>query len=43
VEAGAEVVLVVTGRRPRSRVDGGHVTTIGPDAGDVLAALGLRS
>jgi threonine synthase len=43
LEAGAEVVLVVTGRRPRSRVDGPHVTTIDPDAGDVLSALGLGS
>lgn len=43
IEAGAEVVLVVTGRQPSSRVGGPHVTTIGPDAGDVLAALGLRS
>jgi len=43
LEAGAEVVLVVTGRRPRSTVDGPHVTTVDPDARDVLAALGLRS
>jgi threonine synthase len=43
LEAGSQVVLVVTGRRPRSTVDGPHVTTIDPDAGDVLAALGLDS
>jgi threonine synthase len=43
IEAGAHVVLVITGRRPRSRVDGPHVRTIDPDASDVLAALGLDS
>jgi threonine synthase len=43
LEAGSEVVLVVTGRQPRSRVEGPHVTTVDPDAGDVLSALGLAS
>jgi threonine synthase len=43
LEAGSEVVLVVTGRQPGSRVDGSHVRTIDADAGDVLAALGLAS
>jgi len=43
IEAGSRVVLVVTGRRPRSRVEGPHVRTIDPDAADVLAALGLDS
>ncbi len=43
IEAGSQVVLVVTGRRPRSRVDGPHVRTIDADSTDVLAALGLDS
>jgi threonine synthase len=43
IEAGSQVVLVVTGRRPGSRVEGPHVRTIDPDAADVLAALGLDS
>jgi threonine synthase len=43
LEAGSQVVLVVTGRRPRSTVDGPHVSTIDPDRNDVLAALGLAS
>ncbi len=43
IEAGSEVVLVVTGRRPCSTVDGPHVRTIDPDVGDALAALGLAS
>jgi len=43
IEAGSQVVLVVTGRRPRSTVDGPHVRTIGPEVGDALAALGLGS
>jgi threonine synthase len=43
LEAGSRVVLVVTGRQPRSTVDGPHVTTIDPDPSDVLAALGLAS
>ena len=43
IEAGSRVVLVVTGRRPRSRVEGPHVRTIDPDAADVLTALGLDS
>jgi len=43
IEAGAQVVLIVTGRRPRSTVDGPHVRTIDPDARDALAALGLSS
>ena len=43
LEAGTRVVLVVTGRQPRTTVDGPHVQTIDPDAGDVLAALGLQS
>jgi threonine synthase len=43
LEAGAQVVLVVTGRRPRSAVDGPAAKTIGPDVVDVLAALGLDS
>jgi threonine synthase len=40
---GAQVVLVVTGRRPRSAADGPHVRTIDPDARSALAALGLAS
>jgi threonine synthase len=43
IEPGSRVVLVVTGRRPRSRVEGPHVRTIDPGAADVLAALGLDS
>ena len=43
IEAGSQVVLVVTGRRPASRVEGPHVRTIDPNAADVLAALGLDS
>ena len=43
IEAGSQVVLVVTGRRPGSRVEGPHVRTIAPNAADVLAALGLDS
>jgi threonine synthase len=43
IAAGSQVVLVVTGRRPGSRVEGPHVRTIDPDAADVLAALGLDS
>ncbi|HEU5363069.1 MAG TPA: threonine synthase [Gaiellaceae bacterium] len=43
VDAGSEVVLVVTGRQPRSRVEGPHVVTVDPDAADVLGALGLAS
>ena len=43
LEAGSQVVLVVTGRRPRSIIDGPHVRTVDPHAGDVLAALGLTS
>jgi threonine synthase len=43
LEPGSRVVLVVTGRQPRSTVDGPHVTTIDPDPSDVLAALGLAS
>ena len=43
IQAGSRVVLVVTGRRPNSPVEGPHVRTIDPDAADVLAALGLDS
>jgi hypothetical protein len=43
IEEGSQVVLVVTGRRPRARVEGPHVRTVDPDAADVLAALGLDS
>jgi len=43
VEPGSRVVLVVTGARPQSTVGDGGATTIDPDAGDVLAALGLAS
>jgi threonine synthase len=43
IDAGSQVVLVVTGRRPRSRVEGPHVRTIAPSPADVLAALGLDS
>jgi threonine synthase len=43
LDAGSRVVLVVTGRQPRSTVDGPHVATIDPDPSDVLAALGLAS
>jgi threonine synthase len=43
LEPGSRVVLVVTGRRPRSTVDGPHVATVDPDPSDVLAALGLAS
>jgi len=43
IERGSQVVLVVTGRRPDSRVEGPHVRTIDPDAPAVLAALGLDS
>jgi threonine synthase len=43
IEAGSRVVLVVTGRRPHSLVEGPHVRTIEPDAAEVLAALGLDS
>jgi threonine synthase len=43
LEPGSRVVLVVTGRQPRSTVDGPHVATIDPDPSDVLAALGLAS
>ncbi len=43
LEPGSRVVLVVTGRQPRSTVDGPHVTTIDPDPSDVLSALGLAS
>jgi threonine synthase len=43
IEEGSQVVLVVTGRRPRARVEGPHVRTFDPDAADVLAALGLDS
>jgi threonine synthase len=43
LEAHSRVILVVTGRQPRSTVDGPHVTTIDPDPSDVLAALGLAS
>ena len=43
IEAGSQVVLVVTGKRPRSIVDGPHVTTIDPDVAGVLAALGVAS
>ena len=43
VEPGSRVVLVVTGARPQSTVGGGGATTIDPEVGDVLAALGLHS
>jgi hypothetical protein len=43
IEAGSRVVLVVTGRRPDSLVEGPHVRTVDPDATVVLAALGLDS
>jgi threonine synthase len=44
VARGSRVVLVVTGARPRSTVDGyDRVPTVDPDVSDVLAALGLRS
>jgi threonine synthase len=43
IEAGSQVVLVVTGRRPGSRVEGPHVRTIDPNVAEVLAALGLAS
>jgi threonine synthase len=43
LEAGSQVVLVVTGRQPLSTAGGPHVTTIDPDPSDVLAALGLTS
>ena len=43
IEAGSRVVLVVSGRRPRSGVEGPHVRTIDPDVADVLGALGLDS
>ena len=43
IEPGSQVVLVVTGRRPRSTVDGPHVRTIDADAASALAALGLAS
>jgi threonine synthase len=41
--AGSQVVLVVTGRRPRSGTEGPAVKTIEPDVADVLGALGLDS
>ncbi len=42
--AGARVVLVVTGARPRPAAgDDAHVTTVDPDAHQVLRALGLGS
>ena len=43
IDAGSQVVLVVTGRRPGSRVEGPHVRTVAPNVADVLAALGLDS
>ncbi len=44
LRAGSRVVLVVTGSRPRPTLgDAARVTTIDPDADDVLRALGLDS
>ena len=44
IPRGSRVVLVVTGARPEPvESDVARVTTIAPDADDVLSALGLRS
>jgi threonine synthase len=44
IARGSRVVLVVTGARPEPvESDVARVTTIAPDADDVLSALGLRS
>ncbi len=44
IRQGSRVVLVVTGARPDAVRSGDvRVTTVGPEAGHVLAALGLRS
>lgn len=44
LERGSRVVLVVTGARPDAPLaQGAAVTTVDPDAADVLAALGLGS
>jgi len=44
IEEGSSVVLVVTGSRPQPEsIDTGRAHVIGPDAREVLAALGLDS
>jgi hypothetical protein len=44
IEPGSRVVLVVTGARPQPvESDVERLTTVAPDADDVLSALGLRS
>ncbi|HUZ81862.1 MAG TPA: threonine synthase [Gaiellaceae bacterium] len=44
IARGSRVVLVVTGARPQPvQRDVAQLTTVEPDAGDVLSALGLRS
>ena len=44
IDEGARVVLVVTGSAPDpEQVDDGTAETIAPDAGAMLAALGLAS
>ena len=44
IARGSRVVLVVTGARPEPvESDVARVTTVAPDADDVLSALGLRS
>jgi len=44
IEPGSRVVLVVTGARPQPvESDVERLTTVAPNADDVLSALGLRS